>query len=50
MAEALMQKGHIINLSLDSAGFGRGQVIIRQENGVFAAGTEGRADSAIAAW
>ncbi|MBP2660195.1 MAG: Gamma-glutamyltransferase [Firmicutes bacterium] len=50
MAEALLQKGHIVNLSLETGSFGRGQVIIRQENGTFAGGTEGRADSAIAAW
>jgi len=50
IAEALIRKGHDIKMSFDSVSFGRGQVILRQENGVFVGGTEGRADSAIAAW
>jgi len=50
IAQALIRKGHDIKISFDSASFGRGQVILRQENGVFVGGTEGRADSVIAAW
>ena len=50
IAEALIRKGHDINMSFDSISFGRGQVIVRQENGVLVAGTEGRADSGVAAW
>lgn len=50
VAEALIRKGHDIKMSFDATSFGRGQVILRQENGVFAGGTDGRADSAIAAW
>jgi len=50
IAEALIRKGHDIKMSFDGISFGRGQIILRQENGVFAGGTEGRADSAIAAW
>ena len=50
VAEALIRKGHDLNMSLDTGSFGRGQIIFRQKNGIFIAGTEGRADSAIAAW
>lgn len=50
IAEALIRKGHDIKMSFDGVSFGRGQVILRQENGVFVGGTEGRADSVIAAW
>jgi gamma-glutamyltranspeptidase/glutathione hydrolase len=50
IAEALIRKGHDIKMSFDTSSFGRGQVILRQDNGVFASGTEGRADSVIAAW
>ena len=51
VAEALANRGHQINMCLDSGGFGRGQIIWRDaENGVLAGGTESRTDGAIATW
>mgnify|MGYP001949879595 CR=1 FL=1 len=51
VAQALARKGHHIKVALDSGSFGRGQVIIRdQENGTLAGGTESRTDGAIAVW
>ncbi|WP_085505046.1 gamma-glutamyltransferase family protein [Thalassobacillus devorans] len=51
VAQALARKGHHINIALDSGSFGRGQVIIRdQESGTLAGGTESRTDGAIAVW
>jgi gamma-glutamyltranspeptidase/glutathione hydrolase len=50
IAQALIRKGHQIKVSVDSGGFGRGQIIWRDENGVLAGGTEPRTDGAIAAW
>lgn len=50
IAQGLARRGHNIQWALDSGGFGRGQIIRRQENGVLAGGTEPRTDGAIAAW
>ncbi|GGJ23770.1 gamma-glutamyltransferase family protein [Paenibacillus hunanensis] len=51
LAQSLMRKGHIIRRANSSGGFGRGQIIIRDEqNGVLIGGTESRTDGAIAAW
>jgi gamma-glutamyltranspeptidase/glutathione hydrolase len=50
IAQALVRKGHQIKVSVDSGGFGRGQIIWRDKNGVLAGGTEPRTDGAIAAW
>ncbi len=51
LAEQLMRKGHIIRRAVTTGAFGRGQIIIRDEqNGVLIGGTEGRTDGAIAAW
>jgi len=51
IAEELTRKGHAISMSLDSGGFGRGQIIFRNpENGVLAGGTESRTDGTIAGW
>jgi len=51
VAEALVSRGHQVNMCLDSGGFGRGQIIWRDaENGVLAGGTESRTDGAIATW
>lgn len=48
--EGLVRKGHEIELSHEAGAFGRGQIIIRQENGVLVGGTEPRADGHIAVW
>ncbi len=51
LAEQLMRKGHIIRRAVTTGAFGRGQIIIRDDqNGVLIGGTEGRTDGAIAAW
>lgn len=50
LALSLADKGHQIEWALGSEGFGRGQIIIRLENGVLAGGTEPRTDGAVAAW
>lgn len=40
-----------IEVSLDSGGFGRGQVIVRnQQTGVLMGGTEARTDGSVASW
>lgn len=48
IAKKLAAKGHQVEVALDSVQFGRGQIIIKQENGVLIGGTEGRTDSNIA--
>lgn len=50
IAHALARKGHAIEWALDSGSFGRGQIIIRHENGVLAGGTESRTDGCVASW
>ena len=50
VVQALARKGHEISVALDSGGFGRGQIIWRDEAGVLAGGTEPRTDGAVAAW
>ncbi len=47
---ALAEKGHIVRTEPSGGAFGRGQIILRDGNGVLTAGTECRADSAAAAW
>ncbi len=48
LVEALKARGHDIRVSDDTASFGRGQMIVRLENGVLVGGTECRTDSNIA--
>ena len=48
IAKALIKKGHDVNVSLTTGNFGRGQIILRQENGVLIGATESRTDSLIA--
>ena len=50
MARALRRRGHDIQLDLNTSAFGRGQMIVRLENGVYAGGTESRTDSNIACY
>lgn len=49
IARALEQMGHQISYSHDRAPFGRGQIIWRQQNGVYAGGTDPRCDGAVVA-
>lgn len=50
IAHALARKGHDIEWALDSSSFGRGEIIVRHENGVLAGGTESRTDGTVASW
>ena len=48
--EELRQRGHDIAVNDDFFTFGRGQIILRDENGVLIGATEPRADGLVAAW
>ena len=48
LARALRRMGHDVRVDLNTASFGRGQMIRRLENGVLVGGTESRTDSNIA--
>lgn len=43
----LSMKGHEITMTAEEGSFGRGQIIIRKENGVYVGGTESRTDGHI---
>lgn len=49
IAESLARRGHDIHTDLDSGGFGRGQIIWKNEDGILMGGTEPRADGIVAA-
>lgn len=46
----LKRRGHDIEVTLEKGQFGRGQIILRNENGVLIGGTEPRTDGTVAAW
>lgn len=50
IARALIRKGHDLRTDLYTNSFGRGQIILRQENGILVGGTESRTDSNIACY
>ena len=51
IAQGLASRGHKITIPLESGGFGRGQIILRDsESGVLVGGTESRTDGGIASW
>ncbi len=50
LAEQLRAMGHEVEVLDDRISMGRGQIIWRGEDGVYAAGTEPRCDGAVAAW
>lgn len=48
IVRALIERGHDVRVEPDKALFGRGQIILRLDNGVLVGGTESRTDSNIA--
>ncbi len=50
VGKALSRKGHDINYSLHSGSYGRGQIIWKNDEGVYCGGTEPRTDGHIASW
>ncbi|MCQ1530038.1 gamma-glutamyltransferase [Lutispora saccharofermentans] len=50
IAKALEDIGHEVTVTDDNTGYGRGQIILRDESGVLAGGTENRTDGTILAW
>ena len=48
MAQALLRRGHNISYDMSTPNFGRGQMIVRLDNGVLVGGAESRTDSNIA--
>ena len=50
LARGLIRRGHQVYTEIDTTRFGRGQLIVRLDNGVLVGGTESRTDSNIACW
>jgi len=50
IVEALKKRGHEIKVEEDFTSFGRGQIIIRDEEGVLIGATEPRTDGCVASW
>lgn len=50
IVQQLIQKGHKIEYATNSVSFGRGQIIVKLDNGVYVAGCESRTDSNIACY
>lgn len=48
--DALIRRGHKLEIVTDNGVMGRGQIILRGEDGVLVGGTEPRSDGAIALW
>ena len=48
IVRALAGRGHVVSVSHQTESFGRGQIILRQEDGVLVGATEGRANGSIA--
>ncbi|NLJ80980.1 MAG: gamma-glutamyltransferase family protein [Firmicutes bacterium] len=50
IVRGLKEMGHKITVTEDNTGYGRGQIILRDEKGVLAGGSETRVDGAILTW
>lgn len=50
IAEALRKRGHEVKVMKDFTSFGRGQIILRDKEGVLTGATEPRTDGCVAAW
>ena len=48
LAQGLRRRGHDVSVDIATGSFGRGQMIVRLDNGVLVGGTESRTDSNIA--
>ena len=46
----LKRRGHNVSVPADSFSMGRGQIILRNEQGVYVGATEPRADGTVAVW
>jgi gamma-glutamyltranspeptidase/glutathione hydrolase len=50
IVEGLIAKGHDVKVVDDVSGFGRGEIIWRDKDGVLCGATEPRADGTVASW
>lgn len=50
VAKQLKEMGHEVEIALENGGFGRGQIIVRLENGMLVGACESRTDSLIACY
>lgn len=50
LVKSLIERGHEIEIAENRLSFGRGQIILKKENGVYAGGTEPRTDGCVASW
>ena len=50
VAKELLKRGHEVKVNTDFTGFGRGQIILRNEEGVLVGATEPRTDGVVAVW
>ncbi|HHY10734.1 MAG TPA: gamma-glutamyltransferase family protein [Firmicutes bacterium] len=50
IAAGLENRGHEITVTADNTGYGRGQIILRNKEGVYVGGSESRVDGAILTW
>lgn len=50
IASELAKRGHVVQVKEDFTSFGRGQMILRQADGVLVGATEPRTDGVVAAW
>ena len=50
ITEELLRRGHELTISTNTSSFGRGQIILRQENGAYLGATEPRTDGMVAVW
>lgn len=50
VVRTLLARGHVVTVGADASGFGRGQIIWRDPDGVLVAGSDARTDGHVAAW
>ncbi|MDD2482631.1 MAG: gamma-glutamyltransferase, partial [Lutispora sp.] len=50
IVKGLEDMGHDVMVTDDNTGYGRGQIILRDNHGVLAGGTENRTDGTMLAW